>query len=157
MFNASGMAGIEEELTNDTGMDSVTFEAPEYDNQIDATRTGVSTRSKTPSASQIPPGTVTNTIKLMETPSKSSKGAKAKKTKQVTSIVAPPDEQLVQMSDSQYTAWKDEQEKIMTANIQAQLLESRKQEIRMLQQAQSIAIAEVQTREKEMAQEWKEF
>lgn len=137
-----------------SGMTDFTVSAPEFDNEIDISR-NAGARPKTPSAQQIPSGTVSNTVKSLD-PTSNSKGNKKNK-KGPSLIVLPSDDELAQMDDKAFQQFKEQQEKKMEDSIRAQMLETRKNELKLLQKAQQVAFAEVQEREKELQSDWKSF
>lgn len=129
------------------GMDDIIIDAPKFDNQID-NQSGV--RHKNPSTAQIPDGTVGTKVKTLET-NKSSGRSKGSKKGEITN------EQIAQMSEEEYTAWKQKKEEVMQKEIKASVYAQRMKEIQIMNDMQKKTQLELEARDKELEDDWHEF
>lgn len=157
---ASGGTLENTDTTDTTGMEeNIIVNAPGFDSQIDL-QPGIdhhdrSVRSKNPSMQQIPEGAVTQTIQNMD-PMKRNVTKSRKKSKQdIVGVIA--DDELSNMTDSQYKEWLDSQEKVLQESIKDKILAARKKEIQLMQKAQTEAFNEIELRNKEMIEDWGGF
>lgn len=144
---ASG--GMEQQIVDAEG---INLNAPVYDDQIDSTAKN-GARRKTPSAAQIPVGTVSKNVKIMETPS----SKKSTKQKVIQSNESISDETLAEMDDEQFNRWKEEYEQSFVDKMKQQQLENRRWEIEILQKARQVAMQEMDQRDKELEKDWSDF